>query len=279
MCKHRSCQQQHLFLIIKPRAKAEKKKSGKGQLIKGMHQPIISEELFAQCLKVRSKRRHTKNTHQNTRHVYILSSIIICNCCKRNLRAQSARYGRYYRDASRFLGVDCSFSTSSVRADLVEEQIGLLMESIVLPDNWQVSLQDALKTPTEGPDPQKEKARIKGEIRRMRESYNRGLYESDVHSFWRDIEALQMQLEAIEQITPHEVRQAAVTLLGLREAWGIATLDERKVLCKMLLKDIVFDFEKKLIVSIRPRSEYAVLFQMVPSLQAIGDGSYSYHFG
>ncbi len=154
-----------------------------------------------------------------------------------------------------------------------------LMESLILPDNWQASLLDALKNPKEGPDPQKEKARIKGEIRRMREAYKRGLYESDEHSFWRDIEALQMQLEAVEQITPHEVRQAAVIMVGLHEAWNIATPDERKVLCKMLLKDIVFDFEKKTIISIRPRSEYAVLFQMVTSLKAIGDGSYVFHFG
>ncbi len=97
----------------------------------------------------------------------------------------------------------------------------------------------------EGPDPQKEKAGIKGEIRRMREAYKRGLYESDEHSFWRDIEALQMQLEAVEQITPHEVRQAAVTLLGLQEAWNIATPDERKVLCQILLQDVVFDFVKE----------------------------------
>ncbi len=252
---------------------------GKGQLIKGIHQPIVSEELFAECQKVRSKRRRTKNTHQNTRYIYLLSGIIICNFCKRNLRAQSARAGRYYRDASRFLGVHCSFSTKSVRADLIEEQIGNLMESLVLPDNWQAELQDVLKNSKEGPDPQKEKAGIKGEIRRMREAYKRGLYESDEHSFWREIEALQMQLEAVEQITPHEVRQAAVIMVGLREAWNVATPDERKVLCKMLLKDVVFDFEKKAIISIRPRSEYAVLFQMVPALKAIGDGSYAYHFG
>jgi hypothetical protein len=105
------------------------------------------------------------------------------------------------------------------------------------------------------------------------------LYESDEHSFWRDIEALQMQLEAVEQITPHEVRQAAVTLLGLQEAWHIATLDERKVLCQIVLQDVVFDFVKQTIISIRPKSEYVVLFQMVPSLQAIGDGSYVFHFG
>jgi hypothetical protein len=113
----------------------------------------------------------------------------------------------------------------------------------------------------------------------MREAYKRGLYESDEHSFWRDIETLQMQLDTIEQITPHEVRQAAVNLIGLREAWNIATPDERKALCQMLLKDIVFDIAKQTIVSIRPRSEYAVLFQMVPSLQAIGDGSFIYNFG
>jgi len=70
----------------------------------------------------------------------------------------------------------------------------------------------------------------------------------------------------------------AVTLIGLQEAWKIATPDERKSLCQILLKDVVFDFEKKTIISICPRPEYAVLFQMVPSLQTIGDGTYVYHF-
>jgi hypothetical protein len=68
-------------------------------------------------------------------------------------------------------------------------------------------------------------------------------------------------------------------LLGLQEAWNIATLDEKKVLCQILLKDVVFDFVYQTIVSIRPKSEYAVLFQMVPSLQGCGDGSFVYHFG
>lgn len=252
---------------------------GKGEIVKGVHQPIISEELFARCQKVRSGRRRTIDTRQFTRRVYLLGGIIICKNCEKRMRAQSAHSGRYYRDASRFSGVHCLFSGMSIRADLVEEQVGRVMESLVLPDNWQASLQDILNNQKEGPDPQKEKSRIKGEIRRMREAYKHGLYESDEHSFWRDIETLQMQLEAIEQITPHEVRQAAVTLIGLREAWNIAIPDERKALCQILLKDVVFDFVKQTIVSIRPRSEYAVLFQMVPALQAVGDGSYVYNFG
>ncbi|MCX6056566.1 MAG: recombinase family protein [Chloroflexi bacterium] len=226
---------------------------GKGEMIKGAHQPIISEDLFVRCQKVRSLRRRTLDTKPYTRHAYLLSGIITCKLCEKKMRAQSAKAGRYYRDASRFSGLHCSFSGKSVRADVVEEQIGRLMESLVLPDNWQ--------------------------IRRMREAYKRGLYEGDEHSFWRDVEALQMQLEVIEQITPHEVRQAAVTLLGLQEAWNGATPDERKVLCQILLQDVVFDFVTNTIVSIRPKSEYAVLFQMVTSLQAIGDGSYVFHSG
>ncbi len=256
-----------------------KVRRGKGEIIKGIHQPIISEELFARCQKVRATRRRNIDPKPHTRHTYLLSGIITCKNCKKKMRAQSARAGRYYREASRFSGIPCLFSGMSVRADFLEDQIGHLIESLVLPDDWQASLQNILNSKKDGPDPQKEKSRMRGEIRRMREAYKHGLYESDEHSFWRDIEALQMQLEVIEQITPHEVRQAAVILLGLHEAWNIATLDERKVLCQILLKDVVFDFVTNTIVSIRPKLEYAVLFQMVPSLQAVGDGSYIYQFG
>jgi hypothetical protein len=249
---------------------------GEGEMIKGIHQPIISEELFAQCQKVRVGRRRTFETRQSPRRVYMLGGLIVCRTCGKRMRGQSAKAGRYYRDAARLSGAHCLFSGMSVRADLAEEQIGRVMESLALPDNWQAALQDALAHPKDGVDPQKDKARIKGEIRRMREAYKRGLYESDEHSFWRDIEALQAQLEAIEQITPHEVRRAATTLLGLHDAWEIATPDERRDLCQMLLKDVTFDFVKRSIVSIRPRSEYAILFQMLPSLQSIGDGKFGF---
>lgn len=244
----------------------------KGEMVKGIHQPIVSEELFAACQKVRTSRRRSFETRQSPRRVYMLGGLLVCKTCGKKMRGQSAQAGRYYRDAARFAGVGCAFSGMSVRADAVEAQVSQMMESLVLPDGWQDALQEALDHKREGPNPQKEKARIRGEIRRMREAYKRGLYESDEHSFWRDIEALQAQLEAIEQITPHEVRQAAARLAGLQEAWKAATPDERRELCQILLKEVVFDFVKREVITIRPRSEYAVLFQMLPSLQSKEDG-------
>ena len=202
---------------------------GKGEMVKGIHQPIVSEELFAACQKVRTSRRRSFETRQSPRRVYMLGGLLVCKTCGKKMRGQSAQAGRYYRDAARFAGVGCAFSGMSVRADAVEAQVSRVMESLVLPEDWQ--------------------------------------------------EALQAQLEAIEQITPHEVRQAAARLAGLQEAWKAATPDERKELCQSLLKELVFDFVQRKVVSIRPRSEYVVLFQMLPSLQSVGDGAFQLREG
>ena len=50
----------------------------------------------------------------------------------------------------------------------------------------------------------------------MREAYKRGLYEGDEHTFWREVEGLQMQLDAIEQLTPHKVQRAENVLANLQ---------------------------------------------------------------
>ena len=234
-----------------------------GELVKGLHTPIVEEELFEKCQKIRAERRHLANTNQTCRRVYFLSGIILCKECGRRMRAQSAASGRYYRESSRFTGIVCKYNGKSVRADVVEAKISELMESLVLPENWQASLQEILNTKKDEIDPQKEKARIMGEIRRMREAFKRGLYENDEHTFWREIEGSQMQLEALEQITPYEVRQAGFVLENLQLAWRAATMDEKEELCQIILKKVVYDFETGAIVSIQPNPEYEVLFKMM----------------
>jgi hypothetical protein len=194
----------------------------------------------------------------------MLSGLLTCQECGRRLRAQSAKYGRYYREASRFLGAQCSQNGKSVRADLVEEPIAELMDSLVLPKNWQEALQEMLNTrPKDLFNPQKEKARLKGEIRRMREAYTRGLYEDDPHIFWREIGRLEDQVKALEQIAPLEIQKAGQVLANLQQAWRGATEAEKQELCKIVLNKVVYDFKAKQIVSVEPRPEYEVLFRML----------------
>ena len=53
--------------------------------------------------------------------------------------------------------------------------------------------------------------------KRRREAYKRGRYKNDEHAFWREIERLQSQLDALEQFTPREVHQAEIALVNLQQ--------------------------------------------------------------
>ena len=56
--------------------------------------------------------------------------------------------------------------------------------------------------------------KLRAHIRRLRKSYNNGLYGDDEYVFWAEIEGLQAQLNALETIVPEEVDAASQTLSG-----------------------------------------------------------------
>jgi len=97
----------------------------------------------------------------------------------------------------------------------------------------------------------------------MREAYKRGLYEDDEHTFWREVESLQAQLDALEQLTPHEMLQAGQVLASLQSAWHAATLEEKTELYQIILKQVVYDFKSGEIVKVVPKAEYDALLGMM----------------
>jgi len=117
-----------------------------GEIVKGLHTPMVDEDLFDKCQKIRAERRRQQNSNQTTLRVYLLSGIIVCAECGRRMRAQSGHSGRYYRESARFSGIECRQHGKSVRADVVETKISELMESLVLPENREAALQKILST-------------------------------------------------------------------------------------------------------------------------------------
>lgn len=78
-----------------------------------------------------------------------------------------------------------------------------------------------------------------------------------------------MQLNALEQITLHEMRQAGQLLDSLQSAFQAATLEERRELCQIILKQVVYDFERREVVEVMPRSEYEVLFGIMREISPL----------
>lgn len=252
-----------------------KKHRGAGELVQGQHEPLISEELFAACQKVRADRRPTPNSKQVTRRVYLLSGVIHCAHCGRRMRAQSTvSGGRYYRESSRFGGIQCDYSGRSVRADDAEAVIDALVREMTLPEDWQESVKEMLDNDTVTEENECEKLRLKSEIRRMREGYKHGLYEGEEFVFWREIEGMQAKLKVLDQAQPKDVNKAADSLIEITKAWQHATLEEQQELVKIIFLEIRYDFEQNRLVTLRPKPEYDILFEFLDSVIKGEDGLY-----
>jgi len=142
---------------------------GTGDLVKGQHEPLISEELFQKCQKVRAERRQVADRNQITRRIYLLSSVIYRAHCGRSLRAQTQTHGwRYYRESSRFSGIDCPYFKKGVRAEVVEAVISDLIQNLRLPEDWRTTVEAMVQKDSVSEDNEREKIRIKTEISRMR---------------------------------------------------------------------------------------------------------------
>jgi len=146
---------------------------------------------------------------------------------------------------------------------LVEPVIADFMEKLVLPDEWQTALQQVISARKNEIDPTKEKARLKAEMRRAREAFNRGTYEGEEYLFWREFDTLKEKLNALEMLTPIETRQASNLMANLHTAWLAATPDEKAELCKIVLQKVVYDFGSGEIIRIVPKPEYEALFEIM----------------
>lgn len=249
-------------------------------LFKGKHVALVSEELFARCQDARRKRRGKVKTRQVTRRVYLMNGVIACAKCGGKLRAQSTTTGgRYYREVSKYRGEICQYAGKSVPASVVEEQLGDIIQQLVLPKNWQEQLDGFLKeADSQKVDVEKERTKLRDHIRRLRKSYTNGLYADDEHVFWAEIEKSQAQLNALEAVVPEEVDQASRTLDGLADAWEIATLSERSELVKIIFDEIHVDLKTQKITKLQPKSEYRALFDMVDALTKLDTEIYALSF-
>ncbi|MCH8062444.1 MAG: recombinase family protein, partial [Chloroflexi bacterium] len=108
-------------------------------LYPGLHEALVSQELFQvvqDTLKKNSGRSETLQA-KPTRE-YLLKGLVRCAYCKMPMWAQTYRNGnRYYREqhGSRGAG-NCVNKSGSIRCEVPDEQMGMIMGAIILPDSW-----------------------------------------------------------------------------------------------------------------------------------------------
>ncbi len=162
----------------------KRKRDNAVALYPGRHEPLVDQETFEQCRKIRALMAHHPRTRpDSTERIYVLSGILTCGYCGQPMRAQSGNGVRYYQDKSRAQHlVDCP--QMFVRADDIEEQFARLVQSIRLSPNWREEVIAASHPKLDVETIQEQEREIEAQLERVRQLYiegdiDKGRYERE----------------------------------------------------------------------------------------------------
>lgn len=236
----------------------------KGEVLPGVHEPLISQELFDKCQEVRLSRALKPRALGEKKRVYVFSGIARCHECQLTLRCTSTMSGhkwRYYRHTAEERGYDCTVSNRLVRSDKLEEKWSQIITSIRLPEDWQKKIEDLAASPDERAAILKEQAQITEQLRRLTQLYKDLLIEE--RDYQESKARLQTRLISLKIPENQEIVEAGQYLESLSHLWQAATLEEQRDITRMMVKAIYIDVMAEQIVSVEPNSAFAMLLKEV----------------
>lgn len=241
-----------------------------GEIYSGLHEPIISEELWNEALKAREKHHHaSRRFHKRKTKPYLLSQISHCHICGRRLRVQSAAKGDYYREMSIARGYDdCPNAQIGVHAEVLHRQIGAIVRELRLPLDWQEELAEIIGEDNEVSTLENRRARLVAQRRRLKEAYIRGEFEEDVDIYRRELERVRRELDQIpSEDDLVQIQQAAEVLESLSEIWDEADPADQRDLIRLMLRDVLVDVIQGCVLFLRPAAPFIPLFRAIHLLQ------------
>ncbi len=251
-------------------------RSTQPRVSEGKHEAIISEDLWQRSQAVRASRWATVKSIKKTVRINLLQGLVVCSYCGRRLNIQTPKNcATYYRENSHHRGYhDCPYIGQSVRAEVIDAQIAELIGSIRLPENWEPIVRQMLHEQRDQVDPESERKEIRGQLRLMRENYERGLYEGEEYQYWQKVSTLKEKLALLDRVPEPAINRAAQTLLDLRETWENTTLEERRDLVHFMIQEVGVDMDAKSILWVKARPDYEPLFSILDGLRLDGERRY-----
>lgn len=112
---------------------------------------------------------------------------------------------------------DCPDTGKSIGADIADEQVGQLIQSLKLLLDWEQVVRKMRQDQQNGPDPDTERREIRATLGLTRENFEIRLHEGEEFLYWQKVNSLQERLGLLNRVPENAITRAAHTLLDLRE--------------------------------------------------------------
>ena len=217
------------------------------------HKPVLDEDLFEKCQKVRARRRRHKQPTNRYNH-YLLRDLAYCHrCCSRppegktfrnygKLRCQAQKGGRnrYYRCRANELGYDCD--QPGVPVEEIDEQVVAILKRLKPPKNWKSGVTAAVGEMLQERNLDERLAEIQGIIKRMDQRWDHGFFTNEEEYIKRRL-SLQQELEQLTPIPDNDLEQAANLLANFGTHWERLADDPeaQRDLLKLIVQRVYID--------------------------------------
>ena len=238
----------------------------------GIHQPLVSQEVYdlvQATMRKNSGRSETLNTRPERQ--YLLKGIIRCAYCGMPMWAQTYQNGnRYYREhrATRGL-VECPAHGGSIRCEAADEQVGRLVEAVVLERDWLDRALAQIEVKDEVDRIRERRLQLEERRKRLGRAYVDGHYSDE--EYRRQMKAIGQELDTLVVPEATAAEEAGQLVEQLPALWREAGMDERRRLLLTMLEAVYVDAkEEKQVVAIRPKAPFRPVFQVASTREASG---------
>jgi len=195
---------------------------------------------------------------------YLLKGLIKCVHCGMPLWAETlGNTHQYYREqrGTRSYG-ECPARGKSIPAEIVDEQVTRLVESLTLEENWQQYLVTRLMTTDDRARISKERQQLEGRLKRLGRTFvDQLIEEADYQKQVREIRA---RLDTMVIPEVNEALESGKLVQDLRGLWSLADLDERHRLLRLMMDAVYVDIvTTRKVVGIAPKPGFRRLFEVV----------------
>ncbi len=236
----------------------------KGQLLPGVHDPLVGEELFEIVQATMKKNSGRSETLvKNPERFYLLKGIIRCAYCGMPMWAQTYKNGnRYYREHNATRGLKlCPESGGSLPCDTVDEQIRKLVSAIELGRNWLEEVIAIVNLKDDVDRVKQERRQVQEKLRRMARTFTDGLISEDEYN--RQRRFYQQHLESLIVPEANAAEEAGKLILDLPKLWVEANQEEQRKLLLTMLDAVYIDAKQtKSVIAVKPKPPFRPVFQV-----------------
>jgi hypothetical protein len=232
---------------------------GERKLYKGLHESIISQELFDACMAVRTQRWNTTQGRRPKQpERYLLAGIATCSHCGRTMRAGARSDGSYpnYLCTSQRLNYPCNARRRYVPQHLLEPQADELIARLRIPEEYRDEAIRRLNGHEQRVDYSRRLKALRAEQARL----NLMFQKSTIDEAYYDRETKRVKAEIAAMEKPVDVPAAVEQLARMTELWELADVTERATILRTLVRQALIDPDTQRVVDWVPREDFAPLF-------------------